>query len=108
MPRINKILGQSNPVANIQTDLYTVGAGKQAVSSTLTICNSGISTTYSIYVRKAGAVLSSEHNIVKTKTIDANDSIFLTLGLTLEATDIITVEAATSNVSFSLFGEEIT
>ena len=37
----------------------------------------------------------------------ANDSTFITIGITLGATDVITVYASTANLSFSAFGSEI-
>jgi hypothetical protein len=39
--------------------------------------------------------------------VAANDSTALTLGLTLATTDIITVYASASTLSFSVFGSEI-
>ena len=38
-----KVLGQSNPAATTATTLYTVGAGKSAVVSTITVCNQAAS-----------------------------------------------------------------
>ena len=39
--------------------------------------------------------------------IAANDTTALTLGMTLAATDVITIYASTSNISFNAFGSEI-
>ena len=39
--------------------------------------------------------------------VNAGDTIFLTLGVTLAATDVVTVRAGTADTSFSLFGSEI-
>jgi len=36
------------------------------------------------------------------------DSTTLTLGITLAATDVVTIYASTANTSFNLFGSEIT
>jgi len=57
--------------------------------------------------RPAGATEANEHYIAKGTTIAANDSITLTLGITLADTDVITVTASTADVSFSVFGTEI-
>jgi hypothetical protein len=39
--------------------------------------------------------------------VGASDSTTLTLGITLAATDVITVYASTANLTFSVFGSEI-
>ena len=108
MATIYKVLGQSNPLANTNTTLYTVPGSTSAVCSTLSICNLGTSTTYRIAIRPAGATLENKHYIVYDAAINQYDSVMLTLGITLAATDVVTVYAATANVSFQLFGSEIT
>lgn len=103
-----RVLGQLAPAATTNTDLYTVGAGKSAVISTLTICNrSASSATYRIAVRPAAAPLANEDYIAYDTTIVGNDTVALTLGITLAATDIITVYASTNTLSFNLFGSEM-
>ena len=103
-----KVLGQSNPSATTATDVYTVGSGKSAVVSTVTVCNrAATSATYRIAIRVAGSALSNEEYIAYDATVPANDTIALTLGITLAATDVVTVYASNANLSFSLFGSEI-
>ena len=102
-----KVLGQVNPVTETNTDLYTVPSDTSAVCSTLAVCNQGISTTFRVAIRPAGAALTPAHYIVYDSAINSNDSMFLTLGVTLAATDVVTVYAGTATVSFSLYGSEI-
>lgn len=102
-----KVLGQAKPLATTDTTLYTVPAGTSAVCSTLTICNIGISTTYRVAIRPAGATLEDKHYIVYESAINQYDTVMLTLGITLSATDVMTVRAETATVSFNLFGSEI-
>lgn len=102
-----KVLGQSAPAATTATSLYTVPSATEAVCSTLAVCNRGISTTFRIAVRPAGATLANQHYIVYDNAIEASDSVMLTLGLSLAATDVVTVYAGTADCSFSLFGSEI-
>ena len=102
-----KVLGQSNPAATTNTTLYTVPAATSAVCSTLSICNTGTSTTYRIAIRPAGATLADIHYIVYEATIQQYDTTFLTLGITLATTDVVTVYAGTANVVFNLYGSEI-
>jgi hypothetical protein len=103
-----KVLGQSNPSATTLTTLYTVPALTQAVASTMTICNLGVSTTVRVAVRPAGAAISNEQYIVYDSVINSNDTMFLTLGIALSTTDVVSVYAGTATVAFNLYGSEIT
>jgi hypothetical protein len=103
-----KVLGQSNPAATTLTTLYTVPASTSAVCSTLAICNQGVSALYRVAIRPAGASISAQQYIVYDATINSLDTMFLTIGATLATTDVVSVYAGTSTVSFNLFGSEIT
>jgi hypothetical protein len=59
-----EVLGQSAPSAATDDDLYTVPSATSAVVSTLSICNRGVSTTFRVAVRPAGATLANQHYIV--------------------------------------------
>jgi hypothetical protein len=103
-----EVLGQSAPSAATDTALYTVPSATSAVVSTLSVCNRGVSTTFRVAVRPAGATIADQHYIVYDNYVNAGDAVFLTLGITLAATDVVTVRAGTADMSFSLFGSEIT
>jgi hypothetical protein len=104
-----KVLAQSAPSATTATDIYTVGAGKQTVVSTITVANrSASASSYRIAVRPAGATLANLHYLAYDIAIAANDTTVLTIGLTLEATDVVTVYALSANLSFGIYGSEIT
>ena len=108
MPTIYKVLGQSAPSATTLTTLYTVPSATDTVVSTLAICNqAATSATYRIAVRPAGATVEAKHYIVYGAVVAANDTTLLTLGITLDTTDVISVYASTANLSFSAFGSEI-
>jgi hypothetical protein len=102
-----EVLGQSAPSAATDTALYTVPSATSAVVSTLSVCNRGVSTTFRVAVRPAGATLANQHYIVYDNYVNAGDAVFLTLGITLAATDVVTVRAGTADMSFSLFGSEL-
>ena len=108
MANVYKVLGQVKPAATTATTLYTVPAATSAVCSTLSICNLNSSTTYRIAIRPAGATLADIHYIVYDAAIEQYNTTLLTLGITLAATDVVTVYAGTANVVFNLFGSEIT
>jgi len=108
MANAYKVLGQSSPVAATLTSLYTVPAATSAVSSTLTVCNYGVTTTFRVAVRPAGASIANQHYILYEVAINANDTLFFTLGLSLATTDVVSVYAGTATVSFNLYGTQIT
>lgn len=103
-----KVLGQSAPSATTDTDLYTVPSATQTVVSTITVTNrSASAATYRVAVRVGGASIASEHYIAYDATVPANDTTALTLGITLAATDVVTVYASSADLSFNAFGSEI-
>jgi hypothetical protein len=103
-----KVLAQSAPSATTNTDVYTVGAGKQAIISTITICNrSAGGASYRIALRPDGATIADEHYIAYDVALAANDTTALTLGITCDASDVVTVYASTADLTFSLFGSEV-
>jgi hypothetical protein len=103
-----KVLAQSAPSATTNTDVYTVGSGKSAVVSTITVANRAASSaTYRIAIRPAGATIANQHYIAYDATVPANDTINLTIGITLAATDVVTVYVSAANISFNIFGSEI-
>ena len=68
MANTYKVLGQSSPAATTLTSLYTVPAATSAVTSTLTVCNYGVSTTVRVAVRPAGAGIANQHYIIYETT----------------------------------------
>lgn len=103
-----KVLGQSSPSATTNTDLYTVPASTEAVVSSLWVANrSGSAITVRVAVRPDGAAISNEHYLVYDMTVAANESEVLIGGISLDATDVVTVYASDTNASFNLFGTEI-
>jgi hypothetical protein len=107
-----KRLGAINITANTQTNVYVVPAATEAVISTVTICNQTDSNaSYSLIVMPSGAFASPANRadfIVRGAVVPAADSIILTIGLTANAGTIIAANSNFTNVSFSVFGSEIT
>lgn len=108
MANVYKVLGQSAPSATTDTDIYTVPSATEAVISTIVIANrSGSDATYRIAVRPDGATIADEHYVAYDITVGAGDSTGLTLGVTMNAADVLTVQASSADLSFSVFGSEI-
>lgn len=104
-----KILGQSAPASTTNADLITVGASKSQIVSTLNIANTTTSdATCRVFARIAGAAAATSNALVYDAPVPANGFLSLTLGITLAATDIITVRTGTSNaLTFTAFGTEL-
>jgi hypothetical protein len=104
-----KVLGQINPTANTLTTVYTVPAATQTVISTIAVCNQNANaTTFSIAVQPSGASILPKHYINYNTPLPGNDTITLTLGMTLGNTDVLSANAGIGSVSISAFGSEIT
>lgn len=103
-----KVLGQSAPSATTNTDVYTVPSATEAVISTIAVANRATSSaTYRIAVRPNGTAIANQHYIAYDVPVAANDSTVITIGITMDAADVLTVYASTANLSFSVFGSEI-
>lgn len=110
MPINYKILGQAHPVGTAETDLYTVPSSTQAVISTLTVTNvTGASATARVWIRSNGASTAHSNAILFDVPVAANSVAAFTLGLTVDAADVITVRGSAGNhLTFQAFGSEIT
>jgi glucose-6-phosphate dehydrogenase assembly protein OpcA len=103
-----KVLGQSAPSSASLTTLYAVPAATQAVVSTVAVCNrAGAAANFRIAVRPVGASISSQHYLAFDVSVDANATVPWTIGMTLGATDVLSVYASSASLSFSAFGSEI-
>lgn len=109
MPTIYKILGQVAISGATTTGLYTAPAGKNTVCSTLSACAIGSTSYLRIAAVPSGQVNATNKNFLLYDTyVNQYDSLSLTLGITLNASDKITVYASGGGpVAFSLFGAEI-
>lgn len=108
MAETYKVLGQSAPSATTETDLYTVPSATSAVGSTLVIANRSTDTTFRVSVSVGGGATANKDYLAYDSPITANDTLTLTLGFTLSTTDKVRVYAGSANLSFNLFGTEIT
>ena len=102
------MLGQVNPSATTATTAYTVPSATETVISTITVANLGAApATYRIAVRPNGETLANKHYVVYDSSLAPQDTQTLTLGITLDATDVVTVFSSTASMAFNLFGSEI-
>jgi glucose-6-phosphate dehydrogenase assembly protein OpcA len=104
-----KVLGQSAPAATTATALYTVPSATEAIISTIVVANrAAAAKSYRIAIRPNGATLANQHYLAYDVAIAANDSTALTLGITVDAADVVEVYASAADLSFTAFGSELT
>ena len=103
-----RVLGQANPQEHTLTTLYTVPSGTQTIISTITVCNQSANTgTFKLAVRPFGAAIDPKHYINYDTPLPGNDSISVKVAMTLGATDVVSVNASSSLISFNAFGSEL-
>jgi len=108
MANAYKVLAQSAPSAATATDVYTVPAATETVISTVIIANRAATAgSFRLSVRPNGGTQTDAMYCAYDVPVAANDSTTLTLGLTVDATDVITVYCSSADMSINIFGTEI-
>lgn len=104
-----KVLGQAAPASTANANLITVAALKSQIISTLVITNTTTTAAACrVFVRIAGAAAAASNAIIYDTLILGNSTATFTLGITLAATDIVTIQTGTSNaLTFTAFGTEL-
>lgn len=112
MSNTYKVLGQINPIANTQSNVYVVPAATQVAVNSITISNQlSSNASYSLIVMPSNLYASqapANTYLIRGGVIPGADAATLTLSLGLPAGAIIAANTNSSNISFSVFGVEIT
>lgn len=110
MAEVRKILGQVAPAATTEVDLYVCsGTTKETVTSSIVVCNrAAVAATFRISMSEDGNPTANEDYFYYDVSLLPNDTFVAQLGLTMNNLDTIRVYASTANLSFSVFGVEIT
>lgn len=88
--------------------LYSVPANTEAVISTIAICNTAsAAATYRIGFDDTEGTPSASEWLIYDATASANDTVFLSVGASLEATKYIRVSSSADTVTFQAFVSEI-
>jgi len=104
-----RILGQVSPAADTNGDLIVVPSAVAHVLSSLVVCNTSTgSRTFRVHARPAGAATATGNAIIYDNTIAAGETIAVQLGITLAATDVLTVRTSGgTGVTYTAFGSEV-
>ena len=104
-----KVLGQLDPSATTTTTLYTVPDKTMTTVSSIVAANrTGSAITFRLSVHVEGASADDKQYLYYDKSIAANDSLTIVIGITLNQTDVVKVYTSAVNMSFNMFGCETT
>ena len=107
MADVIKVLGQIAPAATTVTTLYTVPDLAQTTVSSFVTCNRNAGAqTFRLSVHVAGAVTNNKQYLFYDKSVAANATLTVVIGITLNQADVLKVYASTADMSFNLFGVE--
>lgn len=100
-------LGQVAPTPALLTDLYTVGASKRAVVSSVVACNRGARTArFRVAHAVGGLADATTHYLYYDEVIPPNKTFVITIGICAAAADVIRVQSDTGDVTFNIYGIE--
>jgi hypothetical protein len=104
-----KVLGQVDTAATTVTTLYTVPSETVTTISSIVAANrTGSAITFRLSVHVAGASADDKQYLYYDKSVAANDSLTIVIGITLNQTDVLKVYASAVDMSFNVFGVETT
>ena len=109
MADVLKVLGQVDTAATTVTTLYTVPDATVTTISSIVVANrTGSAITFRLTVHVAGASADDKQYLYYDKSVAANDSLTIVIGITLNQTDVLKVYASAVDMSFNVFGVETT
>jgi hypothetical protein len=111
MPNIHKILGQINPSANTQTNVYVVPASTAALVNSIHVDNlSTTNASYSIIVVPSSENSTTplpKHFLLRGSIAPNGDTVLLDFPLTLPAGTVVAANTNNASLAISAFGVEI-
>tara|TARA_R100001443_G_scaffold51299_1_gene63272 strand:- start:43 stop:369 length:327 start_codon:yes stop_codon:yes gene_type:complete len=107
MANVYKILGQVADASANDVELYRQ-TGVETIVSSIVVCNrENAANTFRIATKTDDSAVANTDYLAYDTSIAANDTVTLTLGITLEAGAEISVGASDANVTFNAFGTQI-
>jgi hypothetical protein len=104
-----KILGQTLPVANTETDAYTTPSASSTLIRSINVTNtSGTADTFDISIVEDGVIPTDNKDyIFKSTPILGNETITVKAGYTMSQNDKVRVRSNNGTSNFHVFGAEI-
>ena len=102
-----KVFGQLDPAATTTTVLsYVPDMTQTTISSIVASNRTGSAITFRLSVHVAGAGADDKQFLYYDKSVAANDSLAIVIGITLNQTDVLKVYTSAVDMSFNVFGCE--
>lgn len=99
---------QGTSSINTYATLYTVPSSTESVISTIAICNTAsASATYRIGFDDTAGTPGASEWLVYGASISGNDTVFLTIGVSIPTGTFIRVSSSADTVTFQAFVSEI-
>jgi hypothetical protein len=87
--------------------LYSTPTGTVANISTIAICNTAsASATYRVAIMESAGTPSAQNWLIYDSVVAANDTVFITIGVSLSSQKFVRVSSSANTVSFSAFVSE--
>lgn len=101
-----KILAQANPVAGVETNLFTAPASQNGKINGITVCNrAAADTTFRVAFIPRGVATAAQHYVYYNLPITANNTFMATFEMTMLSSDVVRVYTAGGNLTFILYGQ---
>lgn len=106
--RLNAVVPTTADTGNAKVLYFVTGTVTTAVVSTISVCNkTSVSQKYRLCLSSTSAFDETGY-IAYDSTVPANDTVFITTGITLTtAVSYLLCSSNSLNVSFSAFGAEL-
>ena len=102
-----KVLGQLAAAATTSETLYTTPTLAQTTVSSIVVCNrTGGALTFRFSVGIDGEALGDKQYLFYDKSVPANDSFIVVIGLTLAPDDVVRTYASAVGITFTMYGVE--
>ena len=104
-----KVLAQLVPSPTTLTNFYTVPAATTATASSFLVCNQNASVdiVFRLSVAVGGATDDPSQYLYFDLALGSNDTFVATIGISLGTGDVVRIQSSAANVSFNLFGVEV-
>ena len=99
---------QGTAAVTTYATLYAVPAGKEAIISSIVICNTGAQGTYRIGITTSETDPNAAQWLAYDVVVAANTTTALKLGVALDSGKYLRVSSSANTITFSAFVSEIT
>lgn len=102
-----KTLGQLDAAATTTETLYTTPTTAQTTVSSVVVCNrTAGALTFRLSIGVGGEALDDKQYLYYNKTVPANDSFVIVIGITLAPDDVVRTYASATGLTFTMYGVE--